>query len=281
VRVRQYLKVAVPAGYTQKVSKSWRKTKVPFKKGDFLLIEYTAKVKETGDVFDTTHEEVARKRGLHKEGEIYEPKLTVIGERWLLETLDDSLLSLSLNKPKTIEISPNKAFGLRDPEKLKMVSQRRLRERGVTPKIGMRIEYDKKPATIRTVGAGRVTLDFNPPLAGKTLLYEINAKKKLRTQKEKIAALLHRRIPSTESTKFTLDIQKDRATIHIPEAAFYINGIQLAKRGIATDIQRFFSRIKIVEFVESFRTSTKVETKKKSSSGKGASRKRKTKRRTS
>ena len=54
-------------------------------KGDFILIEYTAKVKETSEVFDTTVEETSRKEHLHKEGEMYEPKLVVIGEGWVLK----------------------------------------------------------------------------------------------------------------------------------------------------------------------------------------------------
>jgi FKBP-type peptidyl-prolyl cis-trans isomerase 2 len=225
---------------------------MPFKKGDFILLEYTAKVKETGEVFDTTNEEIAKKERLYKEGEIYEPKLVVIGEKWVLEALDDSLPSLQLNKPKTIEIPPDKAFGPRDPEKLKMVPLRRLRDKGITPQIGMRVEYEKKLATVRTVGAGRVTLDFNPPLAGKTLVYEVTAKKKLRTVKEKISALIHRRIPVADITKFKLDIGKNEVVIHVPEEAFYIEGLQLAKRGIAADIQRFLPAIAKVKFVETF-----------------------------
>ncbi|UCB61459.1 MAG: FKBP-type peptidyl-prolyl cis-trans isomerase, partial [Candidatus Bathyarchaeota archaeon] len=94
---------------------------MPFKKGDFIQVNYVAKVKETGETFDTTLEEVAKKERLYKEGEVYEPKLIVIGEGWVLEALDDSLKSLQLNKPRTIEIPPDKAFGSRDPEKLKMV----------------------------------------------------------------------------------------------------------------------------------------------------------------
>ena len=49
-------------------------------KGDFILINYTSKVKETNEVFDTTYEDIARKEHLFKEGEIYEPKLVAIGE---------------------------------------------------------------------------------------------------------------------------------------------------------------------------------------------------------
>lgn len=225
---------------------------MPFKNGDFLLIEYTAKVKETGEVFDTTIEEVAKKERLYKEGEIYEPKLVVIGEGWVLKSLDDALSSLKLNKTETIDIPPDKAFGPRDPEKMKMIPLRKLRDKGITPQIGIRIEYEKKTATIRTVGAGRVTLDFNPPLAGKTLVYEVAPKRKLETAEDKIGALLHRRIPAVDVTKFKLEIGKTNLSIKIPDEVFYLEGIQLAKRGIATDIQRFFPKIMKVEFIETF-----------------------------
>jgi len=241
---------------------------MPFKKGDFLLIEYTAKVKETGKTFDTTKEDVAKKEHLYKEGEIYEPNLTVIGEGWVLKTLDDNLPTLQLKKPKTIEIPPDKAFGPRDHEKLKTIPLRRLRDKGITPKLGMSIEYEKKLATIRTVGAGRVTLDFNPPLAGKTLVYEVTAKKKLKTHKEKISALIHRRIPVVDIAKFKLNIEKTEATIQVPEEAFYIEGLQLAKRGIATDIQRFFPTITKIEFTETFKSPKTTEPKKEKSTKK-------------
>ncbi len=226
---------------------------MPFKKGDFLLYEYTAKVKETGEVFDTTQEELAKEKRLYKEGEIYEPKLIVVGEGWVLEKLDESLLTLTLKKLGTVEIPPEKAFGPRDPEKVRMIPLRRLRDKGITPTLGMRIEYDKKMATIRTVGAGRVQLDFNPPLAGKTLVYEVTVKKKLRTREEKALALIRRRIPLIETNKFTLEFEKATATIGIPDEAFYLEGVQIAKRGIASDIHRFFPMIGIVKFVETFR----------------------------
>ncbi len=241
---------------------------MPFKKGDFILIEYVARVKETGETFDTTIEDIAKKEHLYKEGEIYEPNLVIIGERWVLKTLDDSLPTLQLKKSETIEIPPDKAFGSRDPEKLKMVPLRRLRDKGITPKLGMRIEYEKKLATIRTVGAGRVTLDFNPPLAGKTLVYEVTVKKKLRTRKEKISAIIHRRIPVVDIAKFKLKIEKTEAVVRVPEEAFYIEGVQLAKRGVATDIQRFLPTITKVEFTETFKSPKTIEPQKETSTKK-------------
>jgi peptidylprolyl isomerase len=241
---------------------------VPIQKSDFVLVDYTGKVKETGEVFDTTSEEIAKESKLYKEGEIFEPRLVVVGEGWVLKALDEALLNLKIKKNETVEIPPDKAFGQRDPEKVKLVPLRRLTARGITPKLGSQIEYDKRLATVRTLGSGRVTLDFNPPLAGKTLVYDVTVNKKLKTDKEKISALIHRRIPAVEKEKFSFKVGKKNAKVDMPEEAFYVEGIQLAKRGIALDIHRFLPQITTIKFVEAFKkpgatTQPKKKTKKK------------------
>lgn len=232
-------------------------------KGDFILINYTAKVKETNEVFDTTREEVAKKEHLHKESEIYEPKLVVIGESWVLKALDESLTTMKLNKPQTVEIPPDKAFGPREPNKIKRVPLKQLLAKDIhNPTIGMRIDYNGKMATIRSIGAGRVLLDFNPPLAGRTLVYEVTVDKKLDADEEKTVALIHRRIPIVEPEKFRFTIQKKTLTINMPEESFYIEGIQIAKRGVAMDVQRYLPELTEIKFVESFRSEPKPEAKK-------------------
>lgn len=228
-------------------------------KGDFILIDYTAKVKETNETFDTTIEETAKKEKLHKEGEIYEPKLVVIGEGWVLKALDESLTSMEIGKTATVEISPEKAFGPRDPEKIKRVPLKHLTAKGTTPTIGMRVDYNGKMATVRSIGAGRVLLDFNPPLAGKALIYEVTVSKKLETNEEKIAALIHRRIPVVEAEKFKFAIQEKTLTIEMPEDTFYIEGVQIAKRGIAMDVQKFLPELAEIKFVETFKSEPKTE----------------------
>jgi len=226
-------------------------------KGDFILINYTAKVKETNEVFDTTNEEVAKKEHLHKEGEIYEPNLVVIGEGWVLKALDDSLTTMEINKPATVEIPPDKGFGQRDPEKMRRVPLKQLLAKEINPVIGARIEYQGKMASVRAIGAGRVLLDFNPPLAGKTLIYDATVNKKLESNEEKIGALIHRRVPVVEENNFKLTIQDKSLTIDMPETAFYIEGIQIAKRGIAMDIQKFIPDLAETKFVEAFKAEPK------------------------
>lgn len=226
-------------------------------KGDFILIEYVAKVKETNEVFDATKEDVAKKEHLYKEGEIYEPKLVVIGESWVLKALDDNLTTMETNKPSITEISPDKGFGQRDPEKIKRVPLKQLLAKQINPIIGARIEYQGKNAVVRSIGAGRVLLDFNPPLAGKTLIYDLTVTKKLESAEEKISALIHRRVPVVEENKFKLTIQGNNLTIDMPEDTFYVEGIQIAKRGVAMDIQKFLPELVETKFVETFKAEPK------------------------
>jgi peptidylprolyl isomerase len=225
-------------------------------KGDFILIDYVAKVKETNEVFDTTKEDLAKKEHLHKEGQIHEPEL-VVGEGWVLKALDDALTTLELNKPATVEISPEKGFGQRDPEKIKRVPIKQLYAKEINPVVGARIEYQGKNATIRSIGAGRVLLDFNAPLAGRTLIYDVTVTNKLDKIPEKIGALVHRRVPVVEQDKFKLTLNGTDLTIDMPEETFYVEGIQIAKRGIAMDIQKFVPELSETKFVETFKAEPK------------------------
>jgi FKBP-type peptidyl-prolyl cis-trans isomerase SlyD len=234
---------------------------MPLTKGDFILVDYTAKVKETGEVFDTTLEEVSKREHLGKEGELYEPKLIVVGEGWVLKPLDEAFINMEPGKPSVVEIAPDKAFGPRDAEKVRRVPLKALLAKEINPTIGARVEYGGKMATVRSVGAGRVVLDFNPPLAGKTLVYDVTVQKKLEAREEKASSLIHRRIPVAEAAKFALTFADKTLTVDMPEEAFYVEGVQVAKRGISLDIQKYFPELECVKFVETFKVEPKPEAK--------------------
>lgn len=222
---------------------------MPLKKGDFVLIDYTAKVKETGEVFDTTIEEEAKKAGLSRQGALYGPSLTVLGEGWVLKGLDEKLVDLDVEKPTEVEVPPEKGFGSRDSSKMRLIPLRRFRTQKIAPYPGLRVDIDGKPAVIRAVGAGRVQVDFNPPLAGKTLVYNVSVKTLLQSDEDKIRALIHRRFMMDE-TKFGLKVEANGVTVEVPEEAFYLEGLQFAKRGFANDVHRFFPNVDSVTFLE-------------------------------
>ena len=110
---------------------------------------------------------------------------------------------------------------------------------------------------VRSIGAGRVLLDFNPALAGKNLIYDVVVLRSLKLIREKIGALIHRRVPAVEENQFKLILQDQNLTIEMPEVAFYVEGIQIAKRGVALDIQKFLPDLVETRFVETFKAEPK------------------------
>jgi peptidylprolyl isomerase len=234
------------------------------KKGDFALINYTSRIKESNETIDTTLETVAKEAKIHRSENIYEPQFVVVGEGWVPKGLDEALTNLEVGKDLTVEVPPEKGYGVRDPSKMKLVPIRRFNKEKTTPVPGSRIEIDGRSALVRSVGAGRVQVDFNHPLAGKTLVYNLKLEKTLESTEEKIKALIHRRMPTPVPEKFNLTLSENECKVEIPDEAFLIEGLQVAKRVISNDIQKLMPEIARVVFVEVFKKpSTVAEAKPK------------------
>src|SRR6266702_3374549 len=233
---------------------------MPVKPGDFLLVNFTLKVKESGETVDTTYDAVAKDAHLHREDSTYGPRFIILGEGWLPKGLEDSLVGVDIGKQTTVELPPEKGYGARDPSKMKLVPLRRFRDKE-TPLPGERIELDGRPAVVRAVGAGRVQVDYNHPLAGRTLIYDVSVEKVLEDENEKILNVISIRIPEVEKTKFGLERSKGELTIDVPEEAFYLSGLQVAKKAVTSDLQKYFPDLDTVSFREVFkRTTAKTET---------------------
>jgi len=224
---------------------------VPLQKGDFVLLDYVMRVKETNEIVDLTLEDVAKKEKVYREDGVYEPALVVLGEGWILRGIEDELYKMDVGDSKVIEVPPEKAFGERDPSKVRIVNARELVKRGITPKVGSTIELDEGRALVRRAEGGRVVLDFNHPLAGRTIVCEVKVVKKIEDVIDKIRELIHLRIKRVDKNKFQITLSPDGTlTIELPPEAYTYEGLQYAKRGIALDIRRYIPDVATVKFVE-------------------------------
>ena len=97
-----------------------------FSKGSLILVDYTSKVKDTGEVFETTIEEEAKKHSFYDPNVKYQPKLVSVGESWVIKGFDEALEKTSTGDKKTIEITADKGFGERDTGKVRMIPLRKL-----------------------------------------------------------------------------------------------------------------------------------------------------------
>jgi FKBP-type peptidyl-prolyl cis-trans isomerase 2 len=87
---------------------------MPLDKGSLILVDYTAKVKDSNEIFDTTREEEAKKTNFYDPTRKYEPRLVSIGEGWVLKGLDEALSSANVSDKLNVEVPPEKGFGKRD-----------------------------------------------------------------------------------------------------------------------------------------------------------------------
>src|SRR6266568_6567639 len=228
------------------------------KQGDFLLLNYTLKVKESGETVDTTFDAVAKTSHIHRQDTVYGPKFIILGEGWIPKGLEASLLGMDPGKLTTVELSPDKGYGARDPSKMRLVPLRRFREKGIDPVPGSQVELDGRPAVVRAVGAGRVQVDYNHPLAGRTLIYDVSIEKILDDDNEKVLNIISRRIPEVKNDKFTITRQDSDLTIDVPEEAFYLSGLQIAKKAVSSDIQKYFPGVGGISFRETFKRPAEV-----------------------
>lgn len=222
-------------------------------KGSLILLDYTAKIKDSNEIFETTRVDDVKDNPEFDPNKKYEPRLLGVGEGWVLKGLDEALLQSSIGTPLNIEIPPEKAFGERDPSKVRMIPLRKLGEKANEVNIGDVIELDDRIGIIRFIGSGRVQVDFNHKYAGRTLVYDANIVKKLDSDEEKISNLIRRRLPiDTAEIKHETKDSKSNLEISLPESTFLIEGIQIIKRGISADIFKFVPSLKSVIFIEKY-----------------------------
>jgi len=221
-----------------------------FNKGSLILVDYTSKVKDTGEVFETTIEEEAKKHSFHDPNVKYQPKLVSVGESWVIKGFDEALEKTSVGDKKTIEISPDKGFGERDTGKVRMIPLRKLGEDAEKVSIGDTVEVDNKKGVVRFIGSGRVQIDYNHRFAGKTVLYDINVLKELKTDDEKTSGILKRYLP-VKDDKISFKKTGKILDITIPEEMFLNEGTSGIKHLIQLEIFKFIPTLEQVNFVES------------------------------
>jgi peptidylprolyl isomerase len=224
---------------------------MPLEKGSLILLDYTAKIKDTGNVIETTVEEDAKKSGTHDPSHRYEPKLISVGDGWVLKGLDEALSTVNEGDKRDVEVSPAKGFGERDPSKIRMIPQRKLGDKADEVSIGDEIEIEKRKGIVRYVGSGRVQLDFNHRFAGRVILYNINVVKKIQTEDDKVKSLTRRWIPLKED-KIKFEIKSPILELVLPDETFLLDGIQIIKGALSNEIFKYVPSITTVRFIEEY-----------------------------
>jgi FKBP-type peptidyl-prolyl cis-trans isomerase 2 len=158
--------------------------------GDFVEIDYVGRVKLTQEIFDLTSEETARREKVYSPNSPYGPALIVIGSTMVIKGVMKELEKMEVGEERSFEVAPSEGFGLRNPGLIKIVPMSKFIENKINPVPGVYFNIDGLQAKVQSVSGGRVRVDFNNPLAGKALTYNVKILRKIEDAKEKIETLL-------------------------------------------------------------------------------------------
>jgi FKBP-type peptidyl-prolyl cis-trans isomerase 2 len=233
----------MPKDKEKKESKK-KDSKDTIEMGTLVYVDYVGRTKDDGTIFDLTVEEIAKEEGLYKEDGTYEPLLVCVGWNWLLAALEEELVGMKIGESKRIEVPPEKGAGPRDPKKVKLIAKTKLAKQGARPIKGEEIKFGNERGIITQVLGRRVRVDFNSPLAGKTLVFDVTVREIIHEPEEKILAVVKRRIPALPKEQYSVSIEKKVITIELPKESRYLQDVQYAEIGIAADA------LKVIEDAE-------------------------------
>ncbi|HOW14513.1 MAG: FKBP-type peptidyl-prolyl cis-trans isomerase [Methanosarcina sp.] len=220
-------------------------------KGDFIKLNYTGKF-EDGRIFDTTDEELAKKEEIFNPRGLYGGDVVIAGAGHTIEGLDEDLEGKEVGYSGTILIPPEKAFGPINPKLIETVSITKLQNRNVHP--GMPVEIDGRRGVVSRVIGRRVTIDFNSPLAGKTVTYEYTIEKLLEDDVEKIQGLLGLYIGMRD---LEVEIADGAAKIYIPTNLTFNQRWLMAKNRFASELFKY-AGLKEVQLIEKLTAESEV-----------------------
>lgn len=118
---------------------------------------------EDGQVVDTTYDKA--------------PAELVIGDGNLPEGFEKHLLGMSEGDKRTVRVNPEDAFGQSNPSNVQSFKKDQFAQAGdIEPGTVLSFKDaagTELPGVVSDIGDERVTVDFNHPLAGKSLDFEV------------------------------------------------------------------------------------------------------------
>ncbi len=214
-------------------------------RGDFVYISYVGRIKESGEIFDITSEEIAKREGIYNPDARYGDVPVIIGAGFVIPGLEEALEKMNVGEKRIIEIPPEKAFGERKDELIRLIPEAEFKKQNVDVRVGDFVSINGIAGRVLSINAGRVRVDFNHPLAGKTLVYEVEIKKQIVDTKEKIYAIL----------KYFSNMDEKIASVKVDDGKVEIEakGLQIASRvkeSIVRTIFQWINEVKMVKFSE-------------------------------
>jgi FKBP-type peptidyl-prolyl cis-trans isomerase 2 len=205
--------------------------------GTIVHVDYELYNGESGDLIETTREEVAKEHEAHQEGRSYTPMVCVVGGGNLIPGFEAALADAKANKEIEVVIEPAEAYGEKDPQQMETISIDKLIRAVKDPNslyIGAPVNIGNRQGYLTNLAAGRARIDYNHPMAGKTLKYSFKVVKVVEGKEEQVMALLE---SNTGHSDFGVSFDGDDLNITIPQTMLFDTNAAMMKFRLVTVIR--------------------------------------------
>ncbi|MCL2712522.1 MAG: FKBP-type peptidyl-prolyl cis-trans isomerase [Methanomassiliicoccaceae archaeon] len=216
-------------------------------KGDLVYIDYDAFLTDNNKLFDTTKAESAKNAGFFDEKTEYAPLPVLLGAGRLFEAFEAAIENAAVGKETEVKLSSAEAAGARDPKLVETYQLKEFHKQDIAPHPGLEVQLGNRRGTVMYVGAGRVKVDFNNPLAGKDLVYKFTVKEVVSDKIEKAKAVVKMDLGTSDGFEFT--ISNEKVTVILPELTKFDQSWPVARFKIVSDLRKV-AEVDTIEFVE-------------------------------
>ena len=216
-----------------------------------VRFDYKAYFADADRLYDTTNADAAKEAGIFDEKATYAPLPYIVGSKSLYEDLDAAIAGAEIGKEIEVTIPCEKAAGARNPKLIELHPIKEFYKNEINPYPGMPVSLGNKHGVVLSVGAGRVKVDFNSPLAGHDLMYKLTVVEEVTDAVEKAKCVMEMDFGTSEG--FGFGIMEDKVVVTEAEICKFHEGWAIAKYKLVSDYRNVFGvdRVEVVQVWES------------------------------
>lgn len=212
--------------------------------GDFVRINYVGRIKESKEIFDLTKEDVAKEKGIFNPDFKYGPVPVIIGSSMIIKGVEKILKEMKVGEKRDIVVSHEDGFGKRSEKLIKLIPIVEFRRQNMDPYPGMIINMNNLSGRVLSVSGGRITVDFNHPLAGKELEYDLEIMEEIKEKDKQVKAILELYI------KMKDDDAEVSVKDNVTEIKLKIDMPRKAKEEFVQTVKKWVKEIDKIRFIE-------------------------------
>jgi len=166
-----------------------------------IKVSFNGKELLESRVFDTTDAEVAKKNGTFDPKRKYGPLTIITGEHELLPLIEKELEQMKVGEKREVKLTAKESFGERKADLVRVVPVKLFHDQKMKPVPGLVISAGNAYGKVQSISGGRVRVDFNHPLAGRDVEYEVKIEEEIIDKKARAETLFDKYYAFVPSSK--------------------------------------------------------------------------------